>query len=153
MHVRVELAVGLDGRETLALEQLLELAVDELDALLELRLFVLLGRLDRPLQVVEDRQELLHDPLAGPRDQGFLVARGPLAVVVEVGLDALERVDQLLVLVPERLELDDLRRGLLLVLDFLRHGVPLGRVPGTVPVKELRRNYAFLASSSSSMTS
>ena len=75
-------------------------------ALLELRLLVLLGGLERPLQVVEHGQELLHDPLAGPRDQRFLVARGPLAVVVEVGLDALEGVDQLLVLGAERLELD-----------------------------------------------
>ena len=108
MHVRVELAVRRDRRETLALEELLELAVDELDAFFELRLLVRVGGLERPLQIVEHRQKLLHDPLAGPRDQAFLVARGPLAVVVEVGLDPLERVDQLLVLGAQRLELDHL---------------------------------------------
>ncbi len=67
--------------------------MDEPDALLELRLLVLLGRLERALEVVEHGQELLHEPLAGPRDQALLVARGPLAVVVEVGLEALERVE------------------------------------------------------------
>ena len=45
-------------------------------------------------------------PESGARDQSFLIARGPLAEVVEVGLEALERVDQLLVLDAERLELD-----------------------------------------------
>ena len=92
--------------EALAVEELLELAVDELDALLELRLLVSVRRLERSLEVVEHRQELLHEPLAGPRDQALLVARGPLAVVVELGLEPLERVDQLLVLVAQRLELD-----------------------------------------------
>ena len=84
--------------------------MDELDAFLELRLLVPLGGLQRALQVVEDRQQLFHDPLACPRDQALLIARGPLAVVVEVGLQALEGVDQLLVLVPERIELRVLGR-------------------------------------------
>ena len=97
---------------------------------------MLLGRLERPLEVVEHGQELLHDPLAGPRDQRFLVARGPLAVVVELGLDALEGVDQLLVLGAQRLELATPSRllDLLCVLDLFGH-------------------YDFFASSSSSMTS
>ena len=59
MDVRVEPAVGLDGGEALFLEQLLELAVDELDAVLELRLLVLLCGLERTLEVVEDRQKPL----------------------------------------------------------------------------------------------
>ena len=58
MDVRVEPPVGLDGGQALFLEQLLELAVDEPDAVLELRLLVLLGGLERTLEVVEDRQKL-----------------------------------------------------------------------------------------------
>ena len=112
--------------------------MDEPDAVLELRLLVLLGGLERSLQVVEDRQKLLDDPLAGPRDQALLIARGPLAVVVEVGLETLERVDQLLVLVSERLQLVEL--GLLV------HRLLLG-------VLDLLGHYAFFASSSSSITS
>jgi hypothetical protein len=72
----------------------------------------------------------------GARDQLLLGARGPLAVVVELRLEALERVDQLLVLVAQSF-------GLVNVLDLLRVGV-----------LDLVRHYAFLASSSSSsMTS
>ena len=56
MDVRVEAAVGLDlGSRPSLLEQLRERAVDEPDAVLELRLLVLLGGLERPLEVVEDR--------------------------------------------------------------------------------------------------
>ena len=157
MDVRVELALGCHRSEPLTLEELLQLAVDELYALLELRQNAFrrgnlhtvppnplprsaiadrclrpLRGLQHPLQVVEHWEKLLDDPLAGPRDQRLLVARGPLAVVVEVGFDALEGVDQLLVLVAERLELDVL--DLFLLLNVLRH-------------------YDFFASSSSSMTS
>jgi hypothetical protein len=137
VHVRVELAVGCDEGEPLMLEELLELTVDEPHALLELRLLVLLGGLERPLEVIQNGQELLDDPLAGPRDQRFLVALGPLAIVLEVGLEALKRVDQLLVLVPKSLQLGDFRRGLL---DFLA-------------VLDLFGHHAFFASSSSSITS
>ena len=88
MHMRVELAVRRDLARAPRARGSAELAVDELDALLELRLLVRVSGLERALEVVEHRQELLHDPLAGPRDQALLVARGPLAVVVELGLDA-----------------------------------------------------------------
>ena len=47
-------------------------------------------RLERPLEVVEHGQELLDEPLVGARDEALLVARGPLAVVVEVGGEALQ---------------------------------------------------------------
>ena len=90
----------------------------EPDALLQLRLLVLLGRCQRPLEIVEHGQELLHQPLVGPRDQALLVAQDPLAVVLELGGDALEVVQ---VLVPLRLErrepfLDRVLRGVSLVL-------------------------------------
>ena len=110
--------------------------MDELDSVLELRLLMALDGLERAFQVVEDRQELLDDPLAGPRDQTLLIARGPLAVVVEVGLEALERVDQFLVLVPKRLEFRLFGGhgllGLLVVLDVFRH-VSSAHVPGPGP--------------------
>src|SRR5207248_8262388 len=62
VDVRVERPVGVDLGETLAIERRLELAVHQPNALFELRLLVLLGRGQRPLEVVEHRQELLHQP-------------------------------------------------------------------------------------------
>jgi len=95
-----------------------------------------MSSLEGSFQVVEHGQELLDDPLAGPRDQALLIARGPLAVVVEVGLDPLERVDQLLVLCSKRLELNH-----------------LGALLRLLGVLDLFRRHDFFASSSSSMTS
>ena len=63
-----------------------------------LLLLVLRGGHERSLEVVEHRQELLHQPLVGARDQSFLVTRAPLAVVVEVGRDPLEVGDALVAL-------------------------------------------------------
>ena len=57
--------VGLDLGEPLAREQVGERAVDEPDAVLELHLAVLDRRLERPLEVVEHRHELLDEPLGG----------------------------------------------------------------------------------------
>ena len=105
MDVRVEPAVRLDLGEALALERGGELAVHEPDALLELRLLVLLGRAKRALEVVEHGQQLLHEPLVGPRDQALLVAQDPLAVVLELGRDPLEVVQVLVALGLERGEL------------------------------------------------
>ena len=65
--------------------------LDELHALDELRLLVPLGSLERPLEVVEDRQELADEPLVRVRDQSLLLASSALAVVLEVRLDALQR--------------------------------------------------------------
>ncbi len=72
----------------------------EADALLELRFLVCRGELERTLEVVEDRDELLDEPLVGARGQLLLVARHPLAVVVELGLQPLERVEVLVALLP-----------------------------------------------------
>ena len=122
VDVWVELALGLDLGQALARQRLGQGAMHEPNAVLELRLLVLLGSAERPLEVVEDGQELLDQPLVGARDQALLIARRPLAVVVELGLDALERVDQLLVLGPQGLGLVDLDLlDLLAVLDLLRH--------------------------------
>ena len=54
MLVRVEPPVRLDLDETLLGQRLLELTVDESHAVLELRLFMLGGRLERALEVVEE---------------------------------------------------------------------------------------------------
>ena len=73
VDVRVEGAVGLDLGEPVPREEAEQRAVDELDALLELRLLVLRGRLERPLEVVEHRQQLVQEPLvraAGPARPG-----------------------------------------------------------------------------------
>ena len=69
MDVRVELPVRLDLDKAFAGERLQELAVDEPDAFLQLGLLVLGGSLERALEVVEDRQELLDEALVGTRDQ------------------------------------------------------------------------------------
>jgi hypothetical protein len=57
----------------------------------------------------------------GPRDQALLVARRPLAVVVELRLDALECVEQLVTLLLERFELVRLLDLLLVCPDLVRH--------------------------------
>ena len=91
-------------------EQVGERAVDEPDAVLELRLAVLDRRLERPLEVVEHRQQLLDEPLGGARDELLLLARDPLAVVVELGLQPLERVEVLVALARHLGELVALER-------------------------------------------
>ena len=105
MLVRIELPVGPDGNEAFLREHVRKLAVDESYALLELHLLVNLRRFQCPFQVVEHRQELLHEPLGRTRDQRLVVARRPLAEVVEVGGDALEVGDGA---VPRRLHLREL---------------------------------------------
>ena len=85
VDVRVEGALGLDLREPVPLDEAEQRAVDEPDALLELRLLVLGGSLERPLQVVEHRQQLVQEPLVRAAGQLDLLARDALAVVVEVG--------------------------------------------------------------------
>ena len=94
MDVRIELAVGLDLDEALLGQRRAQLAMDEPNALLQAGLLVLLRGDERALEIVEDRQELLHEPLVGPHDQGRLVALHPLAVVVEVRGDPLEVVEE-----------------------------------------------------------
>jgi hypothetical protein len=116
----IELPVGRDLLESLLAEDVGEGARHQGDTLFQLRLLVRLGSLERPLEVVEYRQELFHQPLVGTRDQALLVARGPLAVVLELRLDALERVHELVPLLLERFELADFLLDLG-VLDLFGH--------------------------------
>ena len=70
--------------------------MDEPDAVLELRLLMVRGSVERPLEVVQDRKELAHELLVRAPDEGRLVAGDTLAVVVEVGREALEPPSRLL---------------------------------------------------------
>jgi hypothetical protein len=54
-----------------------------------------LGGLECPLQIVEDRQQLAHQPLVRMRDETLLLTRRALPVVLEVRLDALRKVEVL----------------------------------------------------------
>jgi hypothetical protein len=90
VDVGIEAAVRRDLLESLAFERRAELASDELDAFLELRLLVLRGRVERPLEIVEDREERLHEPLVRVRDDALALADRPLPVVLEVGREPLE---------------------------------------------------------------
>src|SRR4029453_14801997 len=82
VDMRIELSVSRDLLEALLPEQVGERARHERDAFLQLGLLVRLGSLERALQVVQNRQELLHEPLVGAGDQALLVTRRPVAVVV-----------------------------------------------------------------------
>src|SRR5262249_36790872 len=92
VDMRVELAVRLDLGEAFPLEHGLELAVHQPHAVLELCLLVLLGRLERPLEVVHDREQLLDETLGGARRKRVLLAGDALAVVLELRSKALEVV-------------------------------------------------------------
>ncbi len=94
--------LGGDLGEPLAGERVGERAVHEPDALLELRLLVVHGGLERALEVVEHGQERLDEPRGGAGGERRLLARHPLAVVVELGLQALQRVEVLVALARER---------------------------------------------------
>src|SRR5262245_65872149 len=59
---------------------------------LELRFLMLLGRLERSLEVVHDRQQLLDESLGGPSRESLLLAGGALAVVLELRREPLEFV-------------------------------------------------------------
>jgi len=62
VHVRVEVAAGLGGDllEAAPAQQVDQLLAHQLHALGHLRLLVVLGRIQRPLEVVENGQQLLH---------------------------------------------------------------------------------------------
>ena len=97
-----------------------------------------LGGLERPLEVVEDRQELADEPLVRVRDESLLLARGALAVVLEVGLDALREVEVLVPLGQRGLERIGSRSLGLRLLDLLVYGVSVSSSLTTSPLP-LRR--------------
>ena len=101
MDVGVErLAVRLDARKARLLEDTQQLGVHELDALAHALRVRAAGRvevLQRELERVEHREQLLHQALGGPVDERGLLLDHALAVVLELGLHAPERVE---VLVP-----------------------------------------------------
>ena len=108
VDVGIERPVRLDLAQPFLLERLPKRLLDELDAVDERGLLVALGGLKRALEVVEHGKELPDEPLVGVRDQAFLVARRPLAVVLEVRLRSLEEIE---VLVPLPLRLARGHRG------------------------------------------
>jgi hypothetical protein len=124
--VWIELPVRLDLGKSFLAQQLRELPVHQLDTLLQLRLLVLLRGLERPPEVVEHGEELLDEPLVRTRGEVGLVARRPLAVVLELRGDALQLVQVFVALGCEGLEplletlLRLLRRGLTLVRHYER---------------------------------
>src|SRR2546423_10516285 len=98
MHVRVEPGARVDLLDPVLLEQRRECAVRETNALLELRFLMLRRGLERALEIVEDRQEVLHEPFVRERDELLSLAQRALAEVVEVGRRPLPVVDRLVAL-------------------------------------------------------
>ena len=98
MHVWVELVARLarDLLETAAGEQPGELLLHQLHALGDLGLLVVLGGVERPLEVVEHGQELADQRLGRPGRMPLRFARHPLSEVVEVGGEAAQVVQVLL---------------------------------------------------------
>ena len=80
--------------------------MDKAHALLELRLLVLARRgIERALEIVEHREELLDQPLGRhPRPALACSRADALAVVVELGLEPLQRVEVRVALAAYRLE-------------------------------------------------
>ena len=106
MDVRIELAFRLDLGEPFLRQQVGEGAMHEPDAVLELRLFVIRRRLERAPEIVEDRDQLLHEPLVRTLGQRRLLARVPLAEVVELRREPLQTVEQLIALGLESVDVD-----------------------------------------------
>ena len=65
MDVRVEPSLGLDLSKAFLGQEIVERAVHESDSVLELRLFVIRGGLERTPEIVEDRDQLLDEPFVG----------------------------------------------------------------------------------------
>src|SRR5438105_5726254 len=80
----------------------------EADTFLQLRLLVLRRRLQRTTEVVEDRDQLLDEPLVRTLAQRELLARVPLAVVVELCREPLQAVEELIPLGLESLDVETL---------------------------------------------
>src|SRR5919198_1074416 len=104
--------LGLDTLEPLGPQAVDQLGVDELHALAELlEVGLSLGRNQREVELVEDLEDPQHEGLRGELDRPRLLLQHPLAVVLELGLQALEVVAVLLRLSPRVSELVGRRGG------------------------------------------
>ena len=65
--------------------------------------------LERPPEIVEDRDQLLHEPLARTLGERRLLARVPLAEVVELRSEPLQAVEELIAVSLESVDVDALR--------------------------------------------
>ena len=108
MDVRVEPSLGLDLRKTFLGQQIVERAVHEPDSVLELRLLVIRGGLERPPEIVEDRDQLLDEPFVGALGKRRLLARIALAEVVELRGEPLEPIEKRIAFSLESLDVDAL---------------------------------------------
>src|SRR5882724_522373 len=111
MHVRIELAVGLDLLQTLLLQQIGEGAMHKPNAVFDLPLFVLRGSLERPPEVVENRDQLLHEPLVRTLGESRLLTCIALAEVVELRRKPLQAVEKLVAVSLESVDVDAYVRG------------------------------------------
>ena len=62
---------------------------------------------ERELEAVEHREQLLDDAFARALDEHGLLAQHALAVVLEVGLQPLRRLEQIVTLALERVDVGD----------------------------------------------
>ena len=154
MHVGIELAFGLDLGQPLLREQVGQRAMNKPDAVLDLPLFVLRRSLERTAEVIEDRDQLLDEPLVRTLGERRLLARVPLAEVVELGREPLQPVEELVAVSLESVDVDAGVRG------ACRGNLPVPPSPLHWSASADRRtrlrlvvHYAFGASCSSSMTS
>jgi hypothetical protein len=106
VDVRIECPRGLDLLETFALERTDQGVFRHPDSLEHLRIVVLLGCVQRALEIVEDGQELLDETFVRTSHDRGLIARDALAEVVEVGGDPLQLIQVLVALGLGLAELD-----------------------------------------------
>src|SRR5262249_12746857 len=146
-------------REAFLLEHVRKGAVHEANAVLEPRLLVLRGGFERAPEIVEDRDQLLDQPLVRTLRQRRVLARVAFAEVVELRREPLEPAEQLVAL--------GLETGNVWPFDGCRGNLPVPPNPlhrSAIGDGRLRRRlavflrvvchgYAFRASCSSSMTS
>ena len=98
MDVRVELPAGRNLGQPFLDKRASQRLLHESHTLDEGRFLVTLGGLQCALETVENRQQLTNEPFVRMRDEALLLARRPLAVVLEVGLDALQETEVLVAL-------------------------------------------------------
>src|SRR5882762_1673485 len=78
------------------------------DAVLDLSLFVLRRSLERTAEVVENRDQLLHEPLVRTLGERRLLARVALAEVVELRGKPLQAIEELIAVSLESVDVDAL---------------------------------------------